>query len=67
MWTLIAGIFIGIILTIWAEWVSLERDNIKDFVKKKLPHKKGEIVGLSEAEQNFQDSLDNSFRDKKIN
>lgn len=51
------GIIIGISLTIWAEFLAMERENIVKRIKGIIPNKKGYIVGLSEEEENFKNSL----------
>ena len=63
--SLILGIIIGLLLAIVAntfsgDWRSASnyyKETLEEAVKRKLPHKMGEIVGLSEAEENFKNSL----------
>ena len=56
---LIAGIFIGIALTIWAEFISLERENIKAKIKETfIPKEKTQFVDPVSFQQKF-DEADN--------
>lgn len=54
---LISGIFLGVILTIWAEFSAIKKQNIKEKIASMLPRKKGYIAGLSEDEESFKNSL----------
>jgi hypothetical protein len=65
MWEILylsLGIIIGLLVN---PFRNETQEALKRF-SKKLPHKMGEIVGLSSEEQDFQDSLNNSFKDKVI-
>lgn len=55
--TLFIGIFIGITLTIWAEFFGTEKNHIKQIIKNKLPHKMASFEGESDEQAQFSESL----------
>lgn len=55
---IIIGILLGIVVIIAGRNIDpRDSDRFQERIMRMLPHKKGEIVGLSEEEENFKNSL----------